>query len=78
MNTGNLTSGMRGTPGFREASSVAMFGAELAGAFGPFHAEAEYMQAHISGHGYTNDNVLQGYYLQGGWFLTGETRPYNE
>ncbi|MGH8552503.1 MAG: OprO/OprP family phosphate-selective porin, partial [Methylococcales bacterium] len=78
VNTGNLTSGIRGTSGFREANSVAMFGAELAGAFGPFHAEAEYMQAQISGHGYTDDNVLQGYYVQGGWFLTGETRPYNE
>ncbi|MGH8499518.1 MAG: porin, partial [Methylococcales bacterium] len=69
---------IRGTPGFRQANSVAMFGAELAGVFGPFHAEAEYMQAQISGYGYSDQDLLQGYYVQGGWFLTGETRPYNE
>ncbi|MGH8556551.1 MAG: OprO/OprP family phosphate-selective porin [Methylococcales bacterium] len=78
VNTGNLSSGIRGTPGFRQANSVAMFGAELAGVFGPFHAEAEYMQAQISGYGYSDQDLLQGYYVQGGWFLTGETRPYNE
>ncbi|MCI0654606.1 MAG: OprO/OprP family phosphate-selective porin [Methylococcaceae bacterium] len=78
VNTGNLTTGVKGTAGFREANSVAMFGAELAGAFGPFHAEAEYMQAQVSGEGYSDADLLNGYYVQAGWFLTGETRPYNE
>lgn len=79
INTGNLTKGIRGAPkGWYEASEVAMFGAELGGAFGPVHAQAEYMQAQISGHGYSSDDVLRGWYAQMGWFLTGETRPYDE
>jgi phosphate-selective porin OprO/OprP len=55
-----------------------MFGAELAGAYGPFHGGAEYMQAQVSGDGYSSDDTLKGYYAYAGWFLTGETRPYDE
>jgi phosphate-selective porin OprO/OprP len=77
-NTGNLTKGVKGTAGWKEADNVAMFGAELAGAYGPAHMEAEYMQAQISGHGYSGDDTLRGYYVQGGWFLTGESRPYDD
>ncbi len=78
VNTGNLTTGVRGTAGFREADSVAMFGTELAGVLGPFHAGAEYMNAQISGLGYAGGELLEGYYVQAGWFLTGETRPYDD
>jgi phosphate-selective porin OprO/OprP len=78
INTGNLTKGTKGKTGWYEASDIAMFGAELAAAFGPTHFEAEYMQAQVSGHGYSNQDVLRGYYVSGGWFLTGETRPYDE
>lgn len=76
VNTGNLTTGTRGTPGFREANEVAMYGLELAGVLGPVHAAAEYMEARVSGTGYSTER-LQGYYVQAGWFLTGETRPFS-
>lgn len=76
--TGNLTKNTKGAANWHEASEIAMFGAELAGAYGPVHMEAEYMQSQVSGHGYDSDDVLRGYYVQGGWFLTGENRPYDE
>ena len=90
INTGNLTNvtclhPVAGvcptTPGSNvtthEANNVSMFGGELAGAFGPTHFQAEYMQATVSGHGYNNDTV-RGFDISGGWFLTGESRPYDE
>ncbi len=61
-----------------QADSIGMFGGELAGAYGPFHGQAEYMMAQVNGQGYTSADLLQGFYAQGGWFLTGETRPYDE
>ncbi|SMF93501.1 phosphate-selective porin OprO and OprP [Methylomagnum ishizawai] len=78
INTGNLTKGNKDAPGSFRADEVAMFGAELAGSYGPVHMEAEYMQAQIAGQGYSNQDLLQGFYVQGGWFLTGENRPYDE
>jgi phosphate-selective porin OprO/OprP len=62
----------------REVANIAMFGAELAGVFGPGHFTAEYMQADVSGTGYGSDDTLRGYSAYAGWFLTGETRPYDE
>jgi phosphate-selective porin OprO/OprP len=76
--TGNLTKGIKGGKDWYEASEIAMFGAELAGSYGPVHMHAEYMQAQVSGHGYSSDDVLTGWVVQGGWFLTGENRPYDE
>lgn len=73
ISTGNLTTSRSG----KIVKDFSMFGAELAGAFGPTHLEAEYMQATISGQGYNND-TLRGYNISGGWFLTGEKRPYDE
>ncbi|MFN5744597.1 MAG: OprO/OprP family phosphate-selective porin [Methylococcaceae bacterium] len=61
-----------------QVDSVGMFGAELAGAVGPVHAQAEYIFAQINGYGYDGSDLLQGAYVQTGWFLTGETRPYDE
>ena len=77
INTGNLTTINRFAKGARIANNVSMFGAELAGAFGPTHFQAEYMQAVVSGQGYNNDTV-HGFDISGGWFLTGESRPYDE
>ncbi len=62
----------------REVANIAMFGAELAGSFDAGHLTTEYMQADISGTGYGSEDTLRGYSAQGGWFLTGETRPYDE
>lgn len=86
INTGNLTSArvcaykVKGVcaayQGVKEVNNVAMFGAELAGSYGPVHAQAEYMQSEINGTGYSGD-TLRGFYVQGGWFITGENRPYD-
>jgi phosphate-selective porin OprO/OprP len=78
VNTSNLTKGVKGKTGWYETSEIAMFGAELAGAYGPVHMQAEYMQAQVSGHGYSSNDILTGWFVQGGWFLTGENRPYDE
>jgi phosphate-selective porin OprO/OprP len=39
---------------------------------GPFHAQAEYFDAEDG-----NDDV-DGYYVQLGWVITGESRPYED
>ena len=54
-----------------------MFGAELAGSYGPAHFSAEYMHASVDGLGYDHD-TLEGFYVYGGYFLTGEHRPYDD
>lgn len=86
-NTGNLTNTIcdkKDSKGIcthwavnQQVDSVGMFGAELAGAVGPFHAQAEYIMAQINGEGYDSADLLQGAYVQTGWFITGETRPYD-
>ena len=87
INTGNLSSArvcaitIKGTctayKPVKQVNNIAMFGAELAGAYGPVHMSAEYMQAQIAGYGYSGSDTLQGFSVQGGVFLTGETRPYD-
>ncbi len=81
INTGNLTNtkvvGGKNVVN-HQVNGIGMFGAELAGAWGPIHGGAEYMQTQISGIGYSSADVLRGYYAYAGWFLTGETRPYDE
>jgi len=78
IDTGNLTKGTRGTAGWREVDDISMYGLELAGAWGPAHFSAEYMQAQISGHGYSSEDSLEGFYAYAGYFLTGENRPYDD
>lgn len=54
-----------------------LFSAELAGSSGPFHAQAEYVNAYIqrlSG----SDVSFYGVSAQVAWILTGEHRPYNK
>lgn len=71
LNTGNLSN----SSGSRKAQRIARFGGESAVVYGPFSAQAEYIQANVSGTGY-NDNVLNGYYGYVSYFLTGESRVY--
>lgn len=71
LNTGNLTA----TNGSRIAQRIARFGGESAIVYGPFSAQAEYIQANVSGKGY-NDEMLNGYYGYASYFLTGESRAY--
>ena len=55
------------------------FGIEVAGRFGPFHFAGEWiwsMYDKASTGGKRNDVTLSGGYLQGGWFITGEPRGF--
>ena len=80
VNTYNMsyTTGSGGTLQQHLAQHVNMFGAELSGAWGPFHTTNEYMWANVLGKGYSGNNAVQGFYNTVGWFITGETRPYDE
>jgi len=50
-----------------------VYGLELAGVAGPFHAQAEFYDADM-----TTGDSKDGYYVQLGWILTGESRPYKD
>ena len=56
--------------------TVGVYGAELAGVFGPFSFQSEYFQADLDRSGGTADADFDGYYAQAGYFITGENRPY--
>lgn len=55
-------------------SDVARFGGELAAVHGPAWFSGEFIDALATGDGPQRN--LYGYYVQAGWFLTGENRPY--
>ena len=74
LNTGNLTSGTRSAG--PQANHLFRFGAESALVYGPFSAQAEYIQTDVSGNGYNNNESLNGYYGYASYFLTGESRNY--
>lgn len=63
----------------RIAESDTFYGVELAGVMGPFHVAAEYgvqdtnLRAPAAGQ---DDPSFTGYYLETGWFLTGEQKGY--
>ncbi|MEQ1560521.1 MAG: porin [Methyloglobulus sp.] len=71
LNTGNLTK----ADGSRRINSFTRFGAETALVYGPWSAQAEYIQTNISGTGYDGE-TLDGYYGYVSYFLTGESRGY--
>ncbi|QDU69919.1 OprO/OprP family phosphate-selective porin [Engelhardtia mirabilis] len=50
-------------------------GVEAAGVFGPFSVQAEFNSATQNGTGSVDPDAT-GFYLQGSYFLTGESRPY--
>ncbi len=54
-----------------------IYGAELAGVFGPAHAQAEYVRSNINTPN-GPDPDIDTYYVQGGVVLTGESRPYDK
>ena len=60
---------------FRKVGSYSRFGGETAFVYGPFSAQAEYIQTIVSGTGYS-DNNLNGAYGYLSYFLTGESRAY--
>ena len=52
------------------ADDDSAYGIELAGVFGPLHAQAEFVDAD------TDAADTDGYYVQVGYVITGEQRPY--
>lgn len=56
---------------YKDINEDSALGIEGAFVSGPFHVQAEY----VDGEEGTNDD-LSGYYLQAGYILTGESRPY--
>lgn len=70
-----------GTPTFLNtgriaADSYGFYGLQLAGQYGPAHFQAEYMFTDVNQIGAPNV-FYDGFYVQGGYFLTGENRTYN-
>jgi phosphate-selective porin OprO/OprP len=57
-----------------DATSLSRLGAEFAAVQGPFWLQGEYIGALTGGDGPGRD--ANGYYVQAGFFLTGESRPY--
>ena len=69
---------------------VSTYGLELALAAGPFHLQAEHFDATYDNRGEPSGTVsaadqalaeehsFDGYYVQAGWFITGDTRPYKK
>lgn len=53
-------------------------GVEYANAFGPFFAQAEFMNQKLGQTDGTPSQTVQAYYIQGSFFLTGETKPYKK
>ena len=49
---------------------------EAASIWGPFAASAEYYYGEFGGVGVTGDTDMEGFYVQGSYFLTGESRRY--
>ncbi len=62
---------------FDDYGSELRMGLEAAAVFGPFHAQAEYFDSSFEGNGGSDDYDADGYYAQVGFFLTGESRPYD-
>jgi phosphate-selective porin OprO/OprP len=78
INTGALTL-VNATTGakIRELTNFERIGAELAGVYGPFSLQMEYMGTWLGGTGYSSSDYLQGGYVFGSYFLTGESRQYD-
>ncbi len=55
---------------------VTMFGLEAAAMYGPFSLQGEYIMTDVSRRGLA-DVDFQGYYIQGSYLLTGESRRYS-
>ncbi|WP_036275884.1 OprO/OprP family phosphate-selective porin [Methylomonas sp. 11b] len=64
-----------GTGIFDNVSTITRMGGESALVYGPFSAQAEYIQADLSGR-VNNNESLNGYYGYVSYFLTGESRAY--
>jgi phosphate-selective porin OprO/OprP len=59
-----------------EVNDVVRLGAEAAGVFGPFSVQGEYIRAEVDRKA-LSDPEFDGWYVQGSWILTGESRIYD-
>ena len=71
----NIAPVLATTGAMADADELILVGIEAAGVYNQFHAQAEYIMAMIDSEA-QDDPDFSGWYLQGGWFVTGETRPY--
>ena len=60
-----------------EVASRRAWGLEAAGEWGPLNAQTEYMKLTNRGSGTTSDADYKEWYVQAGYMLTGESRPYS-
>jgi phosphate-selective porin OprO/OprP len=58
------------------ADSQVLVGLETAVVYRALHASAEYVIMNVEGKDGVGDSNLDGFYIQVGYFLTGESRPY--
>jgi phosphate-selective porin OprO/OprP len=73
-----LNTGLISTPsGSVTTQTVTRAGGEAAMVYGPLSFQGEYLQAQVAGNGLNNNN-LNGYYGFVSYFLTGESRNYND
>ena len=59
-----------------DVSGTKLFGAELAGSYGPLTLQSEYIRTEVA-RDTGADPTFAGWYVQGAWMLTGEHRGYN-
>lgn len=58
------------------SQATSLFGGEVATVVGPWHAEGEFDAASVENDTHPGSECLNGFYVQTGYFLTGESRPY--
>jgi len=61
-----------------DVEDIARAGAEAAVVWGPFSLQGEYIRTHLDRDSGFSDLAFDGYYVYGSWFLTGESRPYDD
>jgi phosphate-selective porin OprO and OprP len=66
------------TGSFVNASSQFKYGLELAGIYGPFSLQGEYMGSNIKRTTGLPSIDLNGFYVMGSWVLSGESRGYRD
>lgn len=61
-----------------EVDSTNLMGAEVAFTYGPFSMQSEYLAASLASVDKQDDLCINGFYVQAGYFITGEHRVYKK